>query len=269
MNSFSPIGDSIKKVKKILPDISSLPEKDPDAHCDICDGYGHVIDESGARPCICVRKEIFNTEVVDARIPHRYAEESFDTFDARTPSLKACLARAREYVDHYSFDCPKGLYVHGPTGAGKTHLTVAILKGLIARGFNGVFYNIVDLLDNIRATFDPQMPSAPKNRLLQDFERQIFVLDDFGMQKTSTWVSDRLYSLINRRYQDCKTIIITSNISLNDLLLRVDNALSSRIIDMCEEIEIKAEDYRRLRTIKTHGTSSRRRSSTKSGSSPE
>ena len=79
------------------------------------------------------------------------------------------------------------------------------------------------------------------------------------MQKTSSWVSDRLYALINRRYQDCKTIIITSNISLNDLVLRVDNALSSRIIDMCEEIEIKAEDYRRLRTMKTHNTAPRRR----------
>lgn len=261
MKKFTPIGDSIKALQKALPDFSALPDKDPDAQCELCDGYGHIIDERGARPCICVKRKLFQTEVLDARIPQKYQAETFDTFDACTPSLKACLARSRDYVADYRADCPRGLYIWGRTGAGKTHLAVGIVKGLMARGFDAVFYNVVDLLDQIRATFDPQNPSAPKNRLLQDFQRQIFVLDDFGMQKTSSWVSDRLYALINRRYQDCKTIIITSNMSLNDLVFRVDNALSSRIIDMCEEIEIKAEDYR-MRAYKSPGTSSvRRRSS--------
>ena len=118
---------------------------------------------------------------------------------------------ARDYVKIIPW-IVQGLYIHGSTGTGKTHLTIGIVKGLIARGYDCAFYNVVDLLDQIRSTFDPQGSSDPKARLLQDFQRQVFVLDDFGMQKTSSWVSDRLYALINRRYQDCKTIIITFNI---------------------------------------------------------
>lgn len=250
---FNPLGDNIKKMQEQLKDLDHLPTVDPDAHsksCPKCDGYGHIIDEHGARPCQCVQRELHRKEISDARIPHRYQDKSLENFNPHRPSLKNCLQRAEEYVKDYSLESTRGLYIYGPTGVGKTHLAIGILNALISRGYDGVFYNVIDLLDNIRATFDPNAKHDTKTRLLKDLERQIFVLDDFGMQKASSWVSDRLYSLINRRYQDYKTIIITSNISLNNLLLRVDKALSSRIIDMCEEIEMVADDYR-LRTIKS------------------
>jgi len=113
------------------------------------------------------------------------------------------------------------------------------------KGFDGVFYNIVDLLDAIRKTYNPDSQLSDKNLLEMEMNRQIFVLDDFGVQKTSSWVSDRLYALINRRYQDCKTIIITSSIPLMDLQMKVDNRLASRIVEMCMEIEIQVSDYRK------------------------
>jgi len=263
MKNFTSFSENLKNIEERLKNIETFPDHDPDAlnnSCSKCDGYGHIIDEKGARPCDCVRKEIAQREIADARIPKHFNHATLDNYDAHRPNLKNCLHIARDFVDHYAFDNFKGLYLTGPTGVGKTHLAVGILKALIERGYDGVFYNVVDLLDNIRATFDPKSPIEAKNRLFHDFERQIFILDDFGVQKTSTWVTDRLYALINRRYQDCKTILITSNISLNDLLLRVDNALSSRIIDMCEEIEIKADDYRRRRSIRTHNSQIKRRS---------
>ncbi len=253
MKHFSSLGKDIENLKTKLPNLDELPEEDPDSTCPLCDGYGNIIDERGARPCICVTREVIRTGIHESRIPSRYAEETLDTFDPRTTSLKACLAKARQYANDYSLNHTKGLYIHGPTGVGKTHIACGILKTLIMRGFDGVFYNVVDLLDAIRSTFDPQNSTTPKGRLLHDMNKQIFVLDDFGQQKTSTWVADRLYSLINRRYQDCKTMIITSQIGFEDLTRRVDSTLASRIVDMCSEIEIRADDYRRLRAEEPHG----------------
>ncbi|RJP23581.1 MAG: hypothetical protein C4527_20040 [Candidatus Omnitrophota bacterium] len=253
MKSFSSLTQNLDELKRKLPNLDELPDDDGDARCPLCDGYGHVIDARGARPCICVTREVISTGISESRIPNRFAEETLDTFDPRATSLKACLAKARQYANDYSLNHTKGLYIHGPTGVGKTHIACGILKTLIMRRFDGVFYNVVDLLDAIRSTYDPQSSPTPKGRLINDQNKQIFVLDDFGKQKTSSWVSDRLYALINRRYQDCKTIIVTSQIGFEELTRRVDSALASRIIDMCEEIEIKADDYRRRRAEEPHG----------------
>ncbi len=248
-NPFDPLGASFETILSRVPSLDQLPDQDPDAKCSLCDGYGHIIDAEGkARPCTCVRKEIFASEIETARIPKLYAAESLETFQPYTSSLRGCVVRVKEYVEKYSPAEPRGLYICGSTGTGKTHLAIGILRGLIARGFDGVYYNVVDLLDAIRATYDPNAPGAPKGRLTQELNRQIFVLDDFGVQKTSTWVADRLYALINRRYQDCKTMIITSNIMAKDLPLKVENRLASRIIEMCNDIDIKADDYRLRRS---------------------
>ncbi len=261
MKKFKNLDSSIDELLKKIPQWENLPDRDPEANqCPLCDGYGNIIDENGkARPCICVRKEIVQSGISEARIPTRYNKVTLDNFETPSSSLKASLQFAREYVQNYSLENPKGLYIYGTTGSGKTHLAIGILKGLIEKGFDGVFYNIVDLLDSIRSTFDPNSESSPKGRLTQEQERQIIVLDDFGVQKTSAWVVDRLYALINRRYQDCKTLIITSNIKSKDLLKQVETRLVSRIVDMCEEIEIKADDYR-LREM--HSQGGRGRSST-------
>lgn len=246
MRKIQTLGAALDDLLKKIPNFENLPDEDPEANrCPHCDGYGHVIDDNGkARPCVCVRKEIILSGIEEARIPTRYVNADLHNFDAPTSSLKASHSFAADYVKNYSRDNPKGLYIYGPTGSGKTHLAIGILKGLIEKGFDGVFYNVVDLLDTIRATFDPTADNNPKGKLTQELDRQVILLDDFGVQKTSTWVVDRLYALINRRYQDCKTIIITSNIKAKDLLVQVEKRLVSRIVDMCQEIEINADDYR-------------------------
>ncbi|MBI1387669.1 MAG: cell division protein ZapE [bacterium] len=244
MEKFTPLGDSVKKFLANMPSFDKLPEDDPDSRCPLCDGYGHIIDEKGARPCECVRNEIAQGSINDARVPQRYTHETLESFQIETSKMRALLEVARQYVDGYSASNTRGLYIYGPTGVGKTHIAIGIMKALMEKGFSGVFYNIADLLDAIRATYDPKMDSDSKPVIEEQLQRQILVLDDFGVQKTSTWVADRLYALINRRYQDCRTLIITSQMAEHDLRMRVDPALSSRIISMCKVIEVRGDDFR-------------------------
>lgn len=243
MKSFTSLSPKIKDIEKLIPNLDKLPDEDPN-RCPLCDGYGHIIDENGARACTCVKREVILSEFNDALIPERFKNETLDTYNPYKGSLRALLKGIKEYVKNYSPSNPEGLYISGGTGSGKSHLATGILKALIEKGYSGVFYNVVDLLDVIRDTFDPNNPANPKSRLVHQLQRQIVVLDDFGVQKTSSWVADRLYALINRRYQDRKTLIVTSEIPMPQLMLRVDRTLASRIIDMCKEIVITADDYR-------------------------
>lgn len=243
MKHFSFLAEKIEEISRNLEDRNDFAEETP-GKCPLCDGYGNIIDEKGARLCSCVRQRSLTNEIDSARIPNQYKESTLDNFETPTPFLRGSQDKAINYIKNFTAQNSKGLYIYGPTGTGKTHLAIGILRGLIELGFDGVFYNIVDLLDTIKATYDPNNSYSDKNRLEMELNRQIFVLDDFGVQKTSSWVSDRLYALINRRYQDCKTLIITSNIKMVNLGNQVDNRLFSRIVAMCDEIEISGDDYR-------------------------
>lgn len=257
MKKFKSLGTEIKKIESIFSDIENLPD-DKEDRCPHCDGYGNILDENGARMCSCVQQEEIVVNFEQARIPKRFTKETLDTFIPISSQSKAVLQKAKTYVNNYDKENSMGMYIYGPTGSGKTHLVVGILKELLQKGYSGVFYNIVDLLDAIRSTYDPQSLGQIKTQLESDLNKQIFILDDFGVQRTSPWVADRLYALINRRYQDCKTLIVTSNINMHDLELKVDKRLSSRIIGMCEEIEIKADDYRQRTRASVSYNKSRR-----------
>lgn len=244
MDRFTAFGEWVEALRNRIGNLDELPDEDPDARCSLCDGYGHIIDEKGARPCSCVMSDVARAGIEHARIPKRFEKAALDNFEV-SPTLRPAMDFVEQYVKGYSPDNATGLYIHGGPGYGKTHLAIGILKALIKRGFDGVFYNVVSLIDEIRSTFDPKNENNPKGRLMRDMRRQIFVLDDFGVQKTSPFVIDRLYALFNQRYQDCQTLILTSNFRLEDLHMKVEPRLYSRMLEMLQPLEIKTGDYRR------------------------
>ncbi len=244
--SVGPISQRLMaRLKTLNRRVESAPEDDPNG-CPFCDGYGNIIDENGARPCRCVLQlqELRHSRLTGARIPAHYRKKDLDNFNAEKPHLKACLTMAREYVYDYSSQNKRGLYIHGMAGCGKTHLAVGVLKGLIARGFDGVFYNLTDLFDQMRTSLYGEGNINAHNALLRDLERDILILDDVAAQKHTAWVGDRLYSFINYRYQNCKTLILTTNLSPKDFTLKMGEVLASRVFSMCREIEVQADDYR-------------------------
>lgn len=251
MKQFAGLSDKIEGLINTVSnsDINSLPEEDPDGRCEKCSGFGYVKTPKGVVPCECARREVADFEIEKARIPSRYEYSTLDTFELY-PDVRDVVHKAKKFVSEYSEKSHSGLFICGSTGSGKTHIAVGILKALIEQGYDGVFYNIVDLLDEIRSTYNPENPTNPKSRLDQDMKRQVIVLDDFGVQKTSAWVADRLYALINRRYQDCKTLIITSNFKLDDLKVKIDARIYSRMNEMLEPIEFKSNDFRRRKKMR-------------------
>lgn len=140
----------------------------------------------------------------------------------------------------------KGLFIHGAVGVGKTHTAFALKKQWDSENPYrlSIFWNTGELLQSTRSDMDRQnYDKARAMETLLDTESLIF-LDDLGAESPSGWVLEQMYTLINKRYMDMKPMIITSNLSLEQIGQALGDRIASRLAEMCDVIELTGEDKR-------------------------
>ena len=234
-------------------DETELPKTDNTGVCEECFGTGTKLDPAkGAIPCPCRRPDRFKKLLAAARIPPRYAKCSFDTFkSAPGTSQDNALLLAQKLVNDYPVD--RGLLFMGPAGVGKTHLAVAIIRGLIEKGFAGIFSEFGSLLKEIQESYNPVSKSSELKVLAPIYQTDVLVLDDFAMAPLKDHERDTMYQIINKRYNDQKLTIFTTNYSDarrsdKDQVLedRIGTRLRSRLYEMCAKVVMDGGDYRRV-----------------------
>ncbi len=189
--------------------------------CPRCGGLGlTLVRRDGvqfAAECVCRTERKSELRLKRARIPERYTHcslESFDTgFRGADPSLGMALMATRRFADGYPLETEgRGLLLTGNIGAGKTHLAVGLLRELIEqRGATGIFCDYRDLLKQIQNSYNPQVATTELEILRPVFEAEILVLDELGAVKPTDWVWDTVAHVLNTRYNDKKTTLITTN----------------------------------------------------------
>ncbi|HEX4321195.1 MAG TPA: ATP-binding protein [Acidobacteriaceae bacterium] len=223
-----------------------------------------------ARVCNCQDAAKANHRVSAAQVPPRYQHctlESFDTtFRGADPSLQRALFMAQGFIRDYPFGTEgRGLLFTGSIGVGKTHLAVGTLKSLIEdRGARALFCDYRELLKQIQHSYNPQVNSTELDVLRPVFEAEVLVLDELGAQKPTEWVWDTVALVLNTRYNEKRTTIITSNYadlppggtllsatqraaredSLGD---RIGERMRSRLAEMCGAIEMTGKDFRQVK----------------------
>ncbi len=171
---------------------------------------------------------------------------------------------ASGFVEQYPLD-KTGLLLIGPSGAGKTHLSVAILRELIlSKGIGCLFCDYRELLKQIQNSYNPSVQVTELDLLRPVFQTEVLVLDDLGAVKPTEWVWDTVSVILNTRYNENRTTIITTNFqdgpatgiagprgaareeTLGD---RIGERMRSRLCEMCRVVELNAPDYRqKIRT---------------------
>jgi DNA replication protein DnaC len=228
----------------------------PDAPtvCAFCYGTGmEVVPGKGARRCRCRTEERQANLLAAARIPRRYENCSFANYHpvpGNGTRLQA-FSYAFKLVDEYPA-VDRGFLFMGPVGTGKTHLSTAILRGLISKGIPCLFYEFGALLKEIQNSYSPVSQTSELKVLAPVYETEVLVLDELGAVKPTDWVRDTMTQIINTRYNDKKLTIFTTNYtdsrrqpSEETLEDRVGARLRSRIYEMCKTVVIEGEDYRR------------------------
>jgi DNA replication protein DnaC len=200
-----------------------------------------------------------------AAIPKRYEHCTLDSYEPgygqADQSLAAAYMMARNFVTGYPVTTEgRGLLLTGDLGIGKTHLAVGILQALILeKGVRGLFCDYRDLLKRIQESYNPSVSTTELQILAPVFEAEVLVLDELGAQKPTDWVWDTVALILNTRYNDKRTTLITTNYpnapaalarnaakspheeSLGD---RITERMRSRLAEMCVEVEMRGSDLR-------------------------
>jgi DNA replication protein DnaC len=171
---------------------------------------------------------------------------TFENFDRRRLNLpleeQDNLERAYNTASSFA-EAPEGwLVFQGSTGCGKTHLAAAIGNYQLQKG-NPVFFKVVpDLLDHLRSTFSPDSKVTYDELFERVKQAPFLILDDFGKQASTPWAQEKLYQIINYRYNARLPTVITTRLSLEEIELEI----SSRMIDpkVSHVFDIIAPDYR-------------------------
>ena len=191
------------------------------------------------------------TGIIPAGMRTRMSFDSFSIEGSGNLSIdeKTSLDVAKSSTQHWA-ENPRNvtaawLNIFGPSGVGKTHLAVAIAAVREDLGDEIFFATIADLLDYLRATFAPDSPIMYDDLLERIKTVDLLVMDDMGAERSTPFAEDKLFQIVNYRYEErLPTVITTSHIP--DFIADVRPRIASRLQDreVVLEIPIEAPDYR-------------------------
>lgn len=234
--------------------------------CPVCEGSGWMLINEGDRTvgkrCPCFKEKQIQLLFDKAGIPRRYQNCSFKNFEVHNDSHKDALRISKQFVKNYPVQ-DVGLLFIGPCGVGKTHLAVAVIRELIEKkGVPCAFFDFRDLIRNLQNTYDPEADMTTNEVLEPVLNMPVVVLDELGAKRTTAWVEEMVFYIINYRYNEKKLTIFTTNyLDKSDaedkrtdfykkgeetLIDRIGVRLHSRIYEMCKIVEMGGEDYRKI-----------------------
>lgn len=191
-------------------------------------------------------------------IGERFAERTFATFDVQARNIEKggpeALAAAREVADE---PARRGLWLFSPPGLGKSHLAAAIVNEVTSRGVPAAFTTALRLLDRLRDTYTDRghVRAGELDVIQRLIDVPVLVVDDIDKARFTGWASERMYAVVNGRYEKMRRIIVTSNLTPATLVLRwreqgidevIGDAIADRLRPMCGTFrELAGMSYRR------------------------
>lgn len=217
----------------------------------LCDGSGFLIDEAAntASDCRCRPARIAQIRArrLEARIPSRYREISFEqltgtdlvAFPEQIRVVRRFVGQVEENVD-----AGRGIWIMGDVGTGKTTLAMLVSKAALDVGKTVAIYSLPRLLNLIREAIEEDDGVVGFLDRLASVD--LLHIDDVGAETRTDWALEQLYSIVNSRYEDERSIVMTTNLDPTKLSEQIGARTVSRLLEMCgDPLPLFGEDRRR------------------------
>lgn len=222
-----------------------VPEPDEPARVScplgVCDGSGWILrDDDLTEPCEC-RERIIGRAIsrgMGTGVPKRFRGVSFDRRPICDLDPMKVLRPVRYYVERIeaNLDAGRGLWFAGDVGTGKTSLAMLVSHAAESAGRSVAVYPVTRLLAEIKDTYDSQAGGNYMRLFRRLCAVDLLHLDDLGAERPTDWAREQLYSIVNERWQDERSVMLTTNVTdLDELRERVGVRTVSRLLEICDE----------------------------------
>lgn len=200
------------------------------------------------------RLELVERRKKASQLGERYKEVSFETSDVYSADYETIFKRCKKYTEVAEEVLKRGIgiYLHGKSGVGKTHLAACMANALMESYYTILYTNVADIAKRIRSTYGRKRRPLDTGDFMDRLSGVDFLfIDDFGTELVTkdnqdTWLQEKIFEVINARYNSKLPIIFTSNYSLKEL--HTDRGVAKKTIDRmaetCEPMLLKGDSYR-------------------------
>lgn len=169
---------------------------------------------------------------------------TFEAFETEGTNLLSTKQKCQGYAEQFTKDTGAGLLLYGDYGVGKTHLVTAVANYLVyTYGVSAYFTTAPDLISQIQKSIRSYLQDGDDIKRTAK-EVDVLILDDLGREKGTEWNQQVLFELVDHRYRAKKPMLITSNLTPQQLSYQAGEATLSRLINMSECIQVTGRDYR-------------------------
>ncbi len=219
--------------------------------CEKCNDTGFV----GTKMCECMRSELILAGYESSGIGRLIKTQSFESFsleyyrqtNEQLESMSRILAACMSYAEEFEPEKSGNLLFMGTTGLGKTHLSTAIAKKVIEKGYDVVY----ETMQNILSDFESQrFGHSYENQTERYFTCDLLIIDDLGAELTNQFTVAALYNLLNTRINNSKPMIISTNLGVKEIRERYNDRITSRLFG---EFETKMFFGKDIRLMKLNG----------------
>lgn len=204
-------------------------------------------------------------------IPLRLAHATLSNYQPDCAEKEAALHKCRSFAENglENISRGRGLFLQGPVGTGKSHLSVAVLREIIENhperfgtppsqtnfydeyafdGYRCRMVSVVELLETLRESVGNAKKKETVRKKLHRIKCDDFViLDDIGAERPSPFAEEQLFTIIDLRYRTKRSTFFTSNCTLKELESQIGARSVSRIFEMCEGVRVNGDDWRKKR----------------------
>jgi DNA replication protein DnaC len=236
----------------LAPETATAPLPDEEELCDRCGGAGFVRkavrfghpDFGKAFPCECTQNEREDQRLLRLQRYSNLGPLSRLTFDNLSPRGRSpdaahqeLFAEAAKAAQQFARNPSRWIVFTGPSGCGKTHLAAAIAGHCIDAGVPALFMVVPDLLDHLRSTYQPNSPVAYDDLFELVRTAPVLILDDLGVQSSTSWAEEKLFQLINHRYNAQLPTVFTTDLELDDFDTRIKSRLTDAALSQVYSLE--------------------------------